>query len=129
MGSGVSPSIQIAGEWADWASGYPADLIRVPGSWEEQGFGEKMKESFIGTWTKRREYVGQAWYVKEIEIPAEWEGNQVELVARCALDLRGDAGRAGDRFVRVAGATAPFRLDAPRPGGRSRSWRRGLTTR
>lgn len=98
------------GEWADWASGYPADLIRVPGSWEEQGFGEKMKESFIGTWTKRCEYVGQAWYVKEIEIPAEWEGNQVELVLRgvrwiCEATLDGQAIGSSESLVQ------PHRFD------------------
>ena len=63
-----------------------------------------------------REYVGQAWYVKEIEIPAEWEGNQVELVRGVRWICEATLDGRGDRFVRVAGA---HRFDlTPRPGGR-----------
>ncbi|CAI6086498.1 glycoside hydrolase family 2 TIM barrel-domain containing protein [Cohnella sp. JJ-181] len=36
--------------------------IRVPGSWEEQGYGDEPPYGQIDTWTKVREYEGAAWY-------------------------------------------------------------------
>lgn len=111
-----SESISLNGEWrfaldpdrrGGWAgaeSAYPADTIAVPGSWEEQGFGEKPHRTLIGTWTKRLEYVGQVWYVKEIEIPADWQGDNVELILRgvrwiCEATLDGHAVGTGESLV------------------------------
>jgi beta-galactosidase len=54
--------------------------IQVPGSWEEQGFGEPSQHEPLGTWKKLREYVGAAWYAKEVTIPEQMEGKQFILV-------------------------------------------------
>lgn len=54
--------------WADKKAPLPKDTIQVPGSIEEQGYGEPSSHYPIGTWKKDREYEGVAWYVKEIEI-------------------------------------------------------------
>ncbi|MEY8739871.1 glycoside hydrolase family 2 protein [Bacillales bacterium AN1005] len=57
-GSLVSPS-----------SGDPAwGEIQVPGSWEEQGYGEEPSYQRVDTWTKVREYEGTAWYTRNFEI-------------------------------------------------------------
>jgi beta-galactosidase len=52
--------------------------IAIPGSWEEQGYGERPPEN-IGGWTKRRSYEGAAWYQKDVQIPAGWTGKQIWL--------------------------------------------------
>lgn len=98
------------GQWAALESDCPADTIQVPGSWEEQGFGEKPKDMMIGTWTKRCEYVGQVWYVREIEIPTEWSGDRVELELRgvrwiCEVSLDGNVVDTGESLLQ------PHRFD------------------
>ncbi|MFA9558310.1 glycoside hydrolase family 2 protein [Evansella sp. AB-rgal1] len=45
--------------------------ITVPGSWEEQVFGVESQHEPIGTWKKKQEYVGRAWYAREFTVPAE----------------------------------------------------------
>ncbi len=64
-----------SGRWFDRDLG---ETIAVPGSWEEQGFGERPLEN-IGGWTKRRSYEGTAWYGRTVEIPAGWTGQRVWL--------------------------------------------------
>lgn len=61
----------------------PAQLdshIEVPGSWEEQGFGELSKHDPIGAWKKLREYVGVGWYSKEITVPEHLSGRSYRLI-------------------------------------------------
>ncbi|MGP4039058.1 glycoside hydrolase family 2 protein [Gracilibacillus sp. D59] len=55
------------------------DVIQVPGSIEEQGFGEVSDHFPIGTWKKKREYEGIAWYSKEIEIPDNFQDHHLQL--------------------------------------------------
>lgn len=45
------------------------DTIQVPGSWEEQGYGEEPGYARIDTWTKIREYEGAAWYAQDVHVP------------------------------------------------------------
>jgi beta-galactosidase len=54
--------------------------ITVPGSWEEQGFGEPSKHNPIGTWKKLHEYVGTAWYSKEVFITEDLKLPLMKLV-------------------------------------------------
>lgn len=56
-----------------------ADFITIPGSWEEQGFGGPSKHHPIGTWKKDREYVGAAWYSKDVFIPEEMKDQMIIL--------------------------------------------------
>jgi beta-galactosidase len=85
-------SLSLNGEWQfvlDTDDAYRGDelplavldaSIQVPGSWEEQGFGEASQHDPLGTWKKLREYVGTAWYAKEVTIPEHAAGKQVILV-------------------------------------------------
>ncbi|MGQ8874997.1 glycoside hydrolase family 2 protein [Paenibacillus sp. TSA_86.1] len=47
------------------------NTIQVPGSWEEQGYGETPEYARIDTWTKTREYEGSAWYAQDMDIPPD----------------------------------------------------------
>lgn len=68
--------------WYEQNQSLPKDTIQVPGSWEEQGYGEPSDHYPIGTWKKDREYEGVAWYVKEIEIPDYYSDRELELVIK-----------------------------------------------
>lgn len=114
-----APVVSLTGEWKfaldpddkgiseQWQSKELTDIIRLPGSLQEQGYGENV--SVDTKWTgqvvdsswytspmyaKYREpgnvkvpfwlnpdkhYVGAAWYQKQIEIPAGWEQKTVML--------------------------------------------------
>lgn len=88
---GLRTTISLNGEWRfaldaeDILSGdeLSPDMmdskILVPGSWEEQGFGEPSIHEPIGTWKKLREYTGAAWYAKNITIPDHMEGKRFLL--------------------------------------------------
>ncbi|WP_342552846.1 sugar-binding domain-containing protein [Paenibacillus sp. FSL R7-0652] len=58
-----------------WCPPHPEDAlwntIQVPGSWEEQGYGQAPGYARIDTWTKIREYEGSAWYARDVFIPAD----------------------------------------------------------
>lgn len=82
--------IDLNGEWqflldpeerfgsaAPGAESFGEGTIRVPGSWEEQGYGDEPPLRQLDTWTKVREYVGVAWYRRIVHIDrpdeeAEW---------------------------------------------------------
>lgn len=53
--------------------------ISVPGSWEEQGFGEPSEHDPIATWKKLREYDGQAWYFRKFIVPEEYNDRVLSL--------------------------------------------------
>ncbi|NUU75476.1 glycoside hydrolase family 2 protein [Paenibacillus xylanilyticus] len=44
--------------------------IQVPGSWEEQGYGNEPDYHRMDTWTKVREYEGAAWYATNVDLTA-----------------------------------------------------------
>ncbi|WP_416151663.1 glycoside hydrolase family 2 protein [Salipaludibacillus sp. HK11] len=57
------------------------DVINVPGSWEEQGFGKTNGDHFpLGTWKKEREYIGKAWYSIELDTSSLPENQHHRLV-------------------------------------------------
>ncbi|RCW65869.1 glycoside hydrolase family 2 protein [Saliterribacillus persicus] len=70
------------GEYAarDIGKSQSTTLIQIPGSWEEQGFGEPSKHNPIGAWKKLKEYVGTAWYHKDIFMTEEMENQVVKMV-------------------------------------------------
>ncbi|WP_058308437.1 glycoside hydrolase family 2 protein [Gracilibacillus massiliensis] len=55
------------------------DTIQIPGSIEEQGFGDASDHFPIGTWKKKREYEGIAWYSKEIKVPEHFKDHDLQL--------------------------------------------------
>lgn len=71
-----------AGEQGRWYSRDLDQMIQVPGSWEEQGFGDEPNSQFLWGWNKQREYEGAAWYSRTVEIPATWTDCAIELVLR-----------------------------------------------
>src|SRR5690625_2758995 len=66
-------------QWHEVLDQLPEQSITIPGSWEEQGYGEPSDHDPIGTWKKAREYEGIAWYIKDIDIPSAYEGRQILL--------------------------------------------------
>lgn len=58
-------------QWFDAKAPFDA-TIQVPGAWDAQGFGAetpKLKHNFVG----------KAWYRRQVPIPAEWNGKQLFL--------------------------------------------------
>ncbi len=66
-------------DWVGPDAALPQDTIQIPGSIEEQGYGQSSTHFPIGTWKKDREYEGIAWFVKEIEIPENINQNNLYL--------------------------------------------------
>ena len=71
--------------------------INLPGSTDEAGIGEKHIDGtplYIDrpeTWqlARRRVFIGEAWYRKEIDLPKSWAGKRVELsFERCMWQTR-----------------------------------------
>jgi hypothetical protein len=111
--------LQLSGEWSfvldpddvgiaqQWYNKPLADRINLPGSLQEQGYGDEVDVStkwtgqiVDSTWFKsdiyakyrqkgnirisfwlqpEKHYVGVAWYQKEITVPSSWKNNRVEL--------------------------------------------------
>lgn len=69
---------------AKWFNQRLPDTIELPGSCQQRGFGEKTTYRALGRLTSLIEYVGPAWYQREIIIPAAWHNKRVELfLERC----------------------------------------------
>ena len=47
--------------------------IRVPGVWDNQGYGTKNEKV-------RHNFVGKGWYKRQVEIPQSWAGRRAFLV-------------------------------------------------
>ncbi len=104
LGAGsAAPSTSIAGEWrlrldpddagiaAEWfksTSGF-SDRIQLPGSTDEQRFGNKNDARDPGHLTRAYWFIGPAWYQREIAIPEAWQGKRVTLfLERCHWETR-----------------------------------------
>lgn len=96
-------SISIAGEWhlrldpgdvgiaAEWFKGPSgsSDRIQLPGSTDEQHFGNKNEGRDLLHLTHAYSYVGPAWYEREITIPETWRGKRITLfLERCHWETR-----------------------------------------
>jgi len=118
--------ISLDGEWGfrldprddgKRQAGPPAsveDRIRVPSSWQAQGYGQP-------DGTLAHDYQGAAWYRKEIEVPADWKGRIVELAFEGSL-IHTTAFVNGKEAGDVFGISAPFRFDVSalvKPGARN----------
>ena len=97
------------GEAEEWYRRLQSGRILVPGSWEEQGYGERPPEQIIG-WSKKRSYEGAAWYVRQVEIPNSWRGKKIWLQLEgvnwtTGVWLNGTHAGSGDSL------SAPHRFD------------------
>jgi len=83
--------INLAGEWKvlldttnKWVLKHPEKcktegVIKLPGSLAENGFGYKTSGSDFGILTPQYKYIGKAWYKRNIEIPQDWNGKEIEI--------------------------------------------------
>lgn len=86
----VAPSrIPLAGPWRFEIAGADANAftreltgtIRLPGTMDDAGLGEKNKaEPDLSGPYRTYNHVGPAWYQRDIEIPAAWQGQHITLL-------------------------------------------------
>lgn len=95
-------SVSLSGEWSlrldpenvgmkeSWQGKSLPDKIRLPGSTDEGGFGKPNTRPADYNYLSRKvEYTGPAWYQREIDIPAEWQGRRITLfLERCHWETR-----------------------------------------
>lgn len=63
-----------------WFNGALPGSVRLPGSLDENGVGEpNLATSDLSGLSRKVKYTGAAWYSREVELPAEWEGKTVIL--------------------------------------------------
>ncbi|UCG48178.1 MAG: discoidin domain-containing protein [Phycisphaerales bacterium] len=125
----VRPSLSLAGQWgfrldpedsglgAGWFNDRLADVIELPGSTVQGGYGEdisvdtkwtggivdrswftdakyekyrQLGSAKVPFWlTPLKSYVGAAWYQKEVDVPGEWKGKRIVLfLERCHWETR-----------------------------------------
>lgn len=53
--------------------------IQLPGTSDEAKLGNKTVDTAYGILSREYEYIGPAWYRKEITIPKAWEGKEIRL--------------------------------------------------
>ncbi len=62
-----------------WFRKMPGDrLMTLPGTLDEAGIGGPVKPSLY-VLTRTHEFIGMAWYQREVEIPESWRGKVVQL--------------------------------------------------
>ncbi len=85
--------MDLSGKWAfkldpndqgikeNWAKSKLSDSIKLPGTTDEAGYGPMGPETpdRVGVLTRRHEYLGATWYSRTIDIPNDWNGNNIEL--------------------------------------------------
>lgn len=90
-------TISLAGEWQfaidstdvgvdrGWFSATFTDRIHLPGTTDGAGYGvpnvlpPSVSKPQILHLTRKNSYVGPAWYIRQISVPADWENQFVEL--------------------------------------------------
>ncbi|MBE9598575.1 beta-glucuronidase [Pedobacter sp. MC2016-24] len=53
------------------------ETIQLPGITDDYQIGYKVPYRYIDRLTRKYEYMGPAWYQRDIEIPAAWKGKQI----------------------------------------------------
>ncbi|WP_417444501.1 sugar-binding domain-containing protein [Joostella sp.] len=95
----VQTSISLAGEWnlkldslnvgekEGWAKNKIEDItISIPGTLDDSGIGKPntlepaLNNYVLSNLTRKHQYIGKAWYQKEVEIPSNWEDKSIELL-------------------------------------------------
>jgi hypothetical protein len=54
--------------------------IKLPGSLDTGGYGGETDKATLANLHKKRTFVGPAWYQRDIEIPAIWQGKRISLL-------------------------------------------------
>jgi len=94
--SPLADTIDLAGTWQfqldkdnngvneKWFDKKLPDQIKLPGSTDEAGYGEKTTEREITRLTRKYRYVGPAWYQRQVIIPENWKDKRITLfLERC----------------------------------------------
>lgn len=89
--------LSLAGEWEfaidsmdigiskHWYTQSFPDKIKLPGTMDDAGYGipnrllPSISKPQILHLTRKHSYVGPAWYIREISVPSDWEGKNIEL--------------------------------------------------
>lgn len=83
--------LSLAGEWQceldahkkgveeKWFARRCDKPIRLPGTLDEAGYGEPRDEKTLRCLSRKFEFIGPAWYQREIVVPTEWAGKRVTL--------------------------------------------------
>ncbi|WP_167607675.1 sugar-binding domain-containing protein [Maribellus sediminis] len=90
--------ISLEGEWSvvldslnvgieeGWAEqNLQGSTIQLPGTLDDAGLGKEntqlpvMDNSVMWGLTRKHQYIGAAWYQKEVNIPANWKGKNIDL--------------------------------------------------
>lgn len=77
-----STNIGVAKRW--YAQSF-TDKIELPGTMDDAGYGApnqllpSINKPQILHLTRKHSYVGPAWYIREISIPTDWAGKNIEL--------------------------------------------------
>lgn len=68
-----------------WHSQHLTSSIHLPGTLDDAGYGKantllpSLSKPQVLHLTRKHRYVGPAWYVREVDIPAAWKGKAIEL--------------------------------------------------
>jgi len=97
----AAENIPLAGEWRfrldpagegeaeSWAKSILPDSFTLPGSTDENGYGTPGAMDDTLRLRRLHEYVGIAWYQREVKIPKEWRGKRIVLsLERCGWETR-----------------------------------------
>ncbi len=83
--------LSLAGEWRceldakkkgveeKWFARKFEKPIHLPGTLDEAGYGEPRDERTLRCLSRKFEYIGPAWYQREITVPADWAGKRITM--------------------------------------------------
>lgn len=83
--------LSLAGEWRceldagnkgveeQWFARKLAQPIHLPGTLDEAGYGEPRDGKTLRCLSRKFEFIGPAWYQREIVVPAAWAGKRITL--------------------------------------------------
>jgi hypothetical protein len=73
------------GENDAWQKQVLPDRIRLPGTTDEAGYGEKPTGTEGGHLSRVHAYIGPAWYQREIDVPSAWQDKEADLLLERVL--------------------------------------------
>lgn len=91
-------NISLAGQWTvkldslnvgkqeNWASTkFEGTPINLPGTLDDAGIGKantlkpELNNYVLSNLARKHQYIGKAWYQREIDIPSDWEDKEIKL--------------------------------------------------
>ncbi len=129
LGAEGKEAVSLDGQWRfkldpnkvgvtkQWFAKQLPNAIKLPGTTDEAGYGEKTSGSDNGQLTRVYKYYGPAWYQRDIDIPQAWDGKCVSLLLervmwKSSVWIDGEAKGARDSL----GTAHRFDLGPLKPG-------------